>query len=85
MIRKICDKCGKTINHDTISNATFPMFSISRIRSTQLGLESIDLCPECSRIFESWLEDCSMAEEVPSHCGDVIDSDLSKYIHLTEE
>jgi hypothetical protein len=63
MIKKICDKCGKTINTNPMINVKFPVFKISRIRSMQVGWESIDLCPECSKIFESWLDDRSMAEE----------------------
>lgn len=63
MIVKTCDKCGKEINTNPIINVEFPVFAISRIRSMQLGLESIDLCPECSKIFESWLNDCSMPEK----------------------
>jgi len=63
MNKKICDKCGKTINTNPISNTIFPVFKISRIRSLQLGCESINLCPECSKIFENWLEDRPMKEE----------------------
>jgi hypothetical protein len=63
MIVKTCDKCGKTINTNPMINVKFPVFTISRIRSMQSGLEHIDLCPECSKIFESWLDDRSMAEE----------------------
>lgn len=59
MIKKICDKCGKTINTNSDSNTIFPMLTINRIRSMQVGWESIDLCPECSKIFESWLDDRS--------------------------
>jgi hypothetical protein len=59
MIKKICDKCGKTINTNYDSNTIFPMLTINRIRSMQVGWESIDLCPECSKIFESWLDDRS--------------------------
>lgn len=63
MIKKTCDKCGKTINTNPIDNTIFTMFTISRIRNMQLGWESIDLCPECSRVFESWLDERPTAEE----------------------
>jgi len=64
MIKKICDKCGEKINDDPNSNAVFPMFTINRLTGVPLRWESVDLCPECSRKFESWLknEDCSKAE-----------------------
>ena len=64
MIKMTCDRCGEIINTNPNSNAILPMFKISRIRNIQLGWEFIDLCPECSRMFESWLKngDCSSVE-----------------------
>ena len=64
MIKKTCDRCGETINDNPNGNVIIPTFMISRFGGIPLRWESVDLCPECSRKFDSWLknENCSKAE-----------------------
>ena len=63
MTIKTCDKCGAKINTNPITNATLPMFSISRIEGFALGWQSVDLCPKCEKTLAEWLNNKGEKDE----------------------
>lgn len=56
MTTKTCDRCGSKISTDPMAtNTILPMFSISMRGGFELGLRSVDLCPECEKKLVEWL------------------------------
>ena len=55
----VCDKCGAPINLDPWINQKFPVYTIYKIPNGPT-LDSkpivVDLCPNCQKAFETWLE-----------------------------
>ena len=55
MKKSFCDRCGKEINYEPTTNASFPRYSIFIQR--QLGdLTGLDICPTCTESFKQWLQ-----------------------------
>jgi len=55
MIVTYCDRCGIEMpNTSDISQAHFPNFFIDKI--SYYGSSKIDLCADCSKELEKWLE-----------------------------
>ena len=76
MIKKFCDRCGEVINTNTNTNgnAVIPIFKISRLSGIPARWEDIDLCPECSHMFASWLKN-DMGMYTPMKKKDHVDID----------
>lgn len=57
MYKCICDRCGKEITEDTIViNDRYPTYDIL-VERNGYSSKNIDLCFDCARDFEKFLED----------------------------
>ena len=55
MTKVTCDKCGKEITKFSWQNITFPNYVITVVRCAGGNVETVDLCSDCVKDFETWL------------------------------
>lgn len=55
MTKVTCDKCGKQMSKFPWQAVTYPSYMITVVRNVGDEIESVDLCPACSKAFERWL------------------------------
>lgn len=58
MIQYVCDRCGKTIDEETLKE-NYATYQIrKREKGNGLCLRSpLDLCPDCYKSFDKWLNE----------------------------
>lgn len=60
MIQYVCDRCGKTIDRETLKK-NYATYEIRKRKAEKSGggfvFESpLDLCPDCYKNFSNWLK-----------------------------
>ena len=51
----VCDKCGSKINSNPMSSIQLPMFTIRKLVGVPSFWVDVNLCPECCKKLEGWL------------------------------
>lgn len=54
-ITKTCDRCGDVINTNPMANTILPSFMIKKLNDFMRGWVDIDLCPNCEKELNAWL------------------------------
>lgn len=62
MTKITCDKCGKEIIKFPWQNIIFPNYVITVVRSANSNIETVDLCSDCVKDFEAWLNNKGRVE-----------------------
>lgn len=54
-ITKTCDRCGDIINMNPMANTILPSFMIKKLNDFMRGWVDIDLCQNCEKELNAWL------------------------------